>query len=210
MSQKLPARNRVIYQSEALFISPDATGYHYTGASGLETIEGVGDGPFGLMTPALSGRQTIGGSISDPAKNNNGQAVGWQEGDAWPVWNPTNAAGAKAEFDGKVVKSDATENVTIISNSPNAATINGDGVKTLATLLGTAHNLTVGDPTLIPDSTAVINIAGGTAESKASHTMGYVCSPSMGATPHLICQSTYISYVYKVTCSDLFRLMRYC
>ena len=34
-------RNRVIYQSEALFISPDATGYHYTGASGLETIAGV-------------------------------------------------------------------------------------------------------------------------------------------------------------------------
>jgi len=28
MSQKLPARNRVIYQSEALFISPDCTGYH--------------------------------------------------------------------------------------------------------------------------------------------------------------------------------------
>ena len=161
-------RNRVIYQSEALFISPDATGYHYTGASGLETIAGVGDGPFGLMTPPLSGRQTIGGSVGAPAKNNNGQAVGWQEGDAWPVWNPSNAAGAKAEFDGKVVKSDATETVEIVSNSPNAATINGNGTDNLATLLGAAHNLTVGDPTLIPDNLFAINIAGGTAEVQAS------------------------------------------
>ena len=167
-------RNRVIYQSEALFISPDATGYHYTGASGLETIAGVGDGPFGLMTPPLSGRQTIGGSVGAPAINNNGQAVGWQEGDAWPAWNASNAAGAKAEFDGKVVKSDATENVEITSNSATNVTLNGDGVKTLATLLGTAHNLTVGDPTLIPDNGFAINIAGGTAESKASHTIGGV------------------------------------
>ena len=26
-------RNRVIYQSEALFISPDSTGYHFTGSA---------------------------------------------------------------------------------------------------------------------------------------------------------------------------------
>jgi hypothetical protein len=167
-------RNRVIYQSEALFISPDATGYHYTGASGLETIAGVGDGPFGLMTPPTSGRQTIGGSVLAPAKNNNGQAVGWQEGDAWPEWNPGNAAGAKAQFDGKVVKSDEVENISIVSNETASVTINGDGKKDLATLLGAAHNLTVGDGTLIPDNLAAINIADGQAESKAFHTIGAV------------------------------------
>lgn len=167
-------RNRVIYQSEALFISPDATGYHFTGASGIETIAEVGDGPFGLMTPPLSGRQTIGGSISSPAKNNAGQAVGWQEGDAWPVWNPGNAAGAKAQFDGKVVKSDEQEAITVISNGTADATINGDGVETLASLLGAAHNLTVGDGALIPGGTATFNITGGQAESKATHTIGAV------------------------------------
>ena len=60
------------------------------------------------------------------AINNNGQAVGWQ-GDAWPAWNASNAAGAKAEFDGKVVKSDATENVEITCNSATNVTLNGDG-----------------------------------------------------------------------------------
>ena len=96
-------RNRVIYQSEALFISPDATGYHFTGASGIETIANVGDGPFGLMTPPTGDDQTIGGSITSPAKNNAGQAVGWQEGDAWPVWNPTGAPG-KAVAHGSIIK----------------------------------------------------------------------------------------------------------
>jgi len=35
-------RNRVIYQSEALFVSPDATGFHYTGASLVGSAEPVG------------------------------------------------------------------------------------------------------------------------------------------------------------------------
>lgn len=96
-------RNRVIYQSEALFISPDATGYHFTGASGIQTITNVGDGPFGLMTPPTGDDQTIGGSVVSPAKNNAGQAVGWQEGDVWPVWNPTGAAG-KAVAHGTIIK----------------------------------------------------------------------------------------------------------
>ena len=44
-------RNRVIYQSEALFISPDATGYHYTGALGtVASSQGNVTANFGLMT----------------------------------------------------------------------------------------------------------------------------------------------------------------
>lgn len=53
-------RNRVIYQSEALFISPDATGYHYTGKDGI-----------GLATPPID----VDGSVTDVAPN--GLAVGW-------------------------------------------------------------------------------------------------------------------------------------
>lgn len=97
-------RNRVIYQSEALFISPDATGYHYTGASGLETIAGVGDGPFGLMTPATGAEQTIGGGVASPVKNNNGQAVGWQEGESWPEWNATGGNALYAKSHGTIIK----------------------------------------------------------------------------------------------------------
>ena len=168
-------RNRVIYQSEALFISPDATGYHYTGASGLETIAGVGDGPFGLMTPPLSGRQTIGGSVGAPAKNNNGQAVGWQEGDAWPVWNPSNAAGAKAEFDGKVVKSDATETITITSilagtagNKTTTAAAAGDTIRDVLDAIGETGPLTAGDDSLELDVGQTITLAGGVDEAQAS------------------------------------------
>ena len=64
-------RNRVIYQSEALFISPDATGYHYTGSGG-----------FGLMTPPTGINQVSGGV------NGRGERVGWKCGSAWPAWNP--------------------------------------------------------------------------------------------------------------------------
>ena len=82
-------RNRVIYQSEALFISPDATGYHFTGAHGTvaTTQHGNVTANFGLMTPPTGVDQVIGG------KNKKGQAVGWQCGDAWPVWNPTDEQG---------------------------------------------------------------------------------------------------------------------
>ena len=64
-------RNRVIYQSEALFISPDATGYHHTGLSG-----------YGLMTPPVDATQ-----VSGDVLNGRGQLVGWKCGDAWPKWN---------------------------------------------------------------------------------------------------------------------------
>tara|TARA_R110000824_G_scaffold74114_4_gene188675 strand:+ start:3276 stop:4910 length:1635 start_codon:yes stop_codon:yes gene_type:complete len=84
-------RNRVIYQSEALFISPDATGAHQTGAN-ISDLAGtdalptgadnqiidpywsgvnadVGPGPFGLFTPPTSNIQIFGtgsGAATDP------------------------------------------------------------------------------------------------------------------------------------------------
>lgn len=94
-------RNRVIYQSEALFVSPDSTGYHFTGSaisnaevpSEYASISStIGDGPFGLMTPPISDRQVFGGTAQDIAKNPRGEVVGWQPGDEWPEWNPKGEA----------------------------------------------------------------------------------------------------------------------
>ena len=95
-------RNRVIYQSEALFISPDATGYHFTGAK--TSVPDVGDGPFGLMTPPTGSGQFFGGTVGDPAKNSKGQLVGWQVGDDWPEWNPTGEDSDYAIAHGTIIK----------------------------------------------------------------------------------------------------------
>lgn len=65
-------RNRVIYQSEALFISPDATGYHFTGNGGM-----------GLMTPPKTRTEIVGNSLGE-------LLCGWHPNDttaAWPDWN---------------------------------------------------------------------------------------------------------------------------
>lgn len=80
-------RNRVIYQSEALFISPDATGYHYTG-----------DGGFGLMTPPTGATQASGGV------NGRGQLVGWKVGDSWPAWNADGSNAGLAVAHGTIIK----------------------------------------------------------------------------------------------------------
>jgi hypothetical protein len=80
-------RNRVIYQSEALFISPDATGYHYTGAEG-----------HGLMTPPID-KDDLGHGINDK-----GQMVGWQPGDAWPEWNGDGSNPTEAKGHGTIIK----------------------------------------------------------------------------------------------------------
>jgi len=95
-------RNRVIYQSEALFVSPDSTGYHFTG-SAISNAEvpgdyasissTIGDGPFGLMTPATGSQQVFGGTAAAPAKNGRNEVVGWLPGDAWPQWNGKGEAG---------------------------------------------------------------------------------------------------------------------
>ena len=89
-------RNRVIYQSEALFISPDSTGAHFTGAAIADAANpgnyanlaaNVGPGPFGLFTPPTDAQQVHGGTEASPATNNAQNLVGWKEGDAWPAWN---------------------------------------------------------------------------------------------------------------------------
>ncbi len=95
-------RNRVIYQSEALFVSPDSTGYHFTG-SAISNAEvpadyasissTIGDGPFGLMTPPTGSRQVFGGTAAAPAKNKRNEVVGWLPGDTWPQWNGKGEAG---------------------------------------------------------------------------------------------------------------------
>ena len=95
-------RNRVIYQSEALFVSPDSTGYHFTG-SAISNAEvpgdyasissTIGDGPFGLMTPPTGSQQVFGGTAAAPATNKRNEVVGWLPGDAWPQWNGKGEAG---------------------------------------------------------------------------------------------------------------------
>ena len=96
-------RNRVIYQSEALFISPDATGAHHTGSvianatipnNYANVNADVGPGPFGLFTPPTGSRQVFGGTSTVPARNNNGNLVGWKALDAWPTWNAGDVGGA--------------------------------------------------------------------------------------------------------------------
>ena len=104
-------RNRVIYQSEALFISPDSTGAHFTGAAIADAANpadyanlaaNVGPGPFGLFTPPKDIRQVHGGTEASPATNNAQNLVGWQEGDAWPAWNDEQAGASK--YHGTIVK----------------------------------------------------------------------------------------------------------
>ena len=104
-------RNRVIYQSEALFISPDSTGAHFTGAAIADAVNpgnyanlaaNVGPGPFGLFTPPTDAQQVHGGTEALPAKNNAQNLAGWQEGDAWPAWNDSQAGAS--EYHGTIIK----------------------------------------------------------------------------------------------------------
>ncbi len=80
-------RNRVIYQSEALFVSPDATGYHFTG-----------NGGYGLVTPPINSYQAAGGV------NEKGQMAGWTCGDNWPEWNADGSNEHYAKAHGSVIK----------------------------------------------------------------------------------------------------------
>jgi len=101
-------RNRVIYQSEALFISPDSTGYHFTGALGPVTDSaGVSHtAHWGLATPPkdvyqVVGQKSDGAGGWETARNEAGQSVGWTCEDgmaAWPDWNPKGLPGSKASF----------------------------------------------------------------------------------------------------------------
>jgi len=175
-------RNRVIYQSEALFISPDATGYHFTGAK--TSVPDVGDGPFGLMTPPITQIQGFGGTLVDPAKNSAGQLVGWQPGDTWPEWCPHGDPAKKAEFNGQADIDNALEAYTItadqVGTAGNIAAINGDGATNTATLVtaaatpGFTYTFTAGDSTLIPDdqtqnAASTFALAGGVNHTPASN-----------------------------------------
>lgn len=110
-------RNRVIYQSEALFISPDATGAHQTGAAipdadtpadWASVLANVGPGPFGLFTAPTGAGQVFGGTEAVPAKNNKGNLVGWQCGDGdYPSWNSGNFAegdSKSAAYNGTIIQ----------------------------------------------------------------------------------------------------------
>ena len=110
-------RNRVIYQSEALFISPDATGAHQTGSTIQDAstpgdwghvLSDVGSGPFGLFTAPTGAGQVFGGTAGAPAKNNRGNLVGWQCLDGvYPAWNPGNVTeddSRSAAYNGTIIK----------------------------------------------------------------------------------------------------------
>ena len=175
-------RNRVIYQSEALFISPDSTGAHFTGAAIADAANpadyanlaaNVGPGPFGLFTPPKDIRQVHGGTEASPATNNAQNLVGWQEGDVWPVWNPDCVTvGTFASFAGVVEIENGTSNVQI--NAVNAGVagnvlLTGDGVSTLNQLVaaqGVALNVVSGG-TDIPDAGFQIQLLGGVNEATA-------------------------------------------
>jgi hypothetical protein len=92
-------RNRVIYQSEALFISPDATGYHSTGLGG-----------YGLSTPPLD--------AADYGKKvfPNGKLHGWEAADTQAKWPDWNEDGLDANF--------ASGHGTIIQQLKRVQTVN--------------------------------------------------------------------------------------
>lgn len=160
-------RNRVIYQSEALFISPDSTGYHFTGAKADTPIPGVGSGPFGLATPPKDRKQVFGGDTKNPLLTNNGLLAGWGQGDEWPEWNPNEEKiSIAAKYDGTADSDNATVPYTITSievGVDSNETITGNGQDTLETLLQNAGNQYIvnGDLSLKPDNGFEIDLAGG-------------------------------------------------
>ena len=79
------ARNRVIYQSEALFISPNATGAHFTCSAVL-----TGLGPTGLVSTSMTTPGYGGGSGNKPGLLALTSPIGLQQ-DPYLTWNSTSA-----------------------------------------------------------------------------------------------------------------------
>jgi hypothetical protein len=141
-------RNRVIYQSEALFISPDSTGYHFTGAHGAVTDSAgtTHNAHWGLMTPPkdlfqVHGKKQDGGGNWISAKNGKGQSVGWQCGDKWPEWNPEGNGGAKASFSADVDMDNLTVDYRLEADVVGVAgnvPLVGDGSSTVSDLIAAA------------------------------------------------------------------------
>ena len=179
-------RNRVIYQSEALFISPDSTGYHFTGSaipnaevpSDYDSIASFGPGPFGLMTPPISSKQVLGGTASSPATNSRGNLVGWKTGDEWPEWCPDGDPGAEAEFNGQADIDNADEAYIITAGKVGSAanvTVNGDGTNSTkelleAAVLGFNFVFSDGNKELVPDNGSSFAFTGGINHVDASNT----------------------------------------
>ena len=142
-------RNRVIYQSEALFISPDSTGYHFTGANGSVTDSAGAShtASWGLSTPPkdiyqVVGQKSDGAGGWETARNEAGQAVGWSPEDgmaAWPKWNPKGLGGSKAYFGPTDVDMDnLTVNYRLEADAVGVAgnvALVGDGVKQVSQLI---------------------------------------------------------------------------
>ena len=185
-------RNRVIYQSEALFISPDSTGAHFTGAAIADAATpadyanlaaNVGPGPFGLFTPPKDVRQVHGGTEAAPATNNAQNLVGWQEGDVWPVWNPDCVTvGTFASFNGTVEIENGTSNVQInADNLGIAGNVNliGDGVTDVNGLAAAAGQplTVVSGGADIPDAGVNMTLAGG-EDPRISEFIGTLASVS--------------------------------
>jgi hypothetical protein len=171
-------RNRVIYQSEALFISPDSTGYHYTGAYGpvVDAAGATHNAHWGLMTPPIDSHQVIGAQ-----KNGKGQSAGWNCADgasAWPEWDPEGNSGTKATYGGGGDMDNLTEDYTFEGQVADAS-INGittpaangaDNVLAIANAAGL--DILSGDPTHIPDAGEQFTINGdgvNNVDSTASH-----------------------------------------
>ena len=163
-------RNRVIYQSEALFLSPDATGYHYTGKEGL-----------GLMTPANHADEIVGGQLGE-------HLCGWHPLDGmatWPDWNGECISDAIASvFNGPVEVENALGDVAFpipsivgqIGLFSNGIFITGDDVSTVDQLIA-ANNLIAGGPQIgvatlggsyILDAGVVVGSNGGLDEVPAT------------------------------------------
>lgn len=150
-------RNRVIYQSEALFISPDATGYHYTGADGV-----------GLSTPALD---LINNNVRSVGTNR--LAQGWNSDDTlqkWPTFCAGDGAGVAAYFNSTADSDNQIVDVTFTSDTFNATsktydlklseTFNESNAAT-ANAGSTASSTVSGFGGLKPDANATITIPAG-------------------------------------------------
>lgn len=162
-------RNRVVYQSEALFISPNATGYHYTGSEG-----------YGLTTPPIDAAQVTGGAHAD------GSPYGWSCEDEWPIWSDKIIEATPAFFDGTADIDDADETFEITLKNFTDTTplaVNGDGTTSLQALIdaglaavnpnlvGVSVDATQGDLTLVPDNGTTVTFQAGVAGGKSSLTL---------------------------------------
>lgn len=185
-------RNRVIYQSEALFVSPDSTGAHFTGAAiaNAETpadyaaiAANVGPGPFGLVTPPTNARQVFGGTAANPAMAGGRALAGWTQGDAWPEWNPEcSTDGTFATFQAMLEIQNLDSPLQIVGDTANSdldtnVDLVFDGINDLNTIIATTLNnlnplkqytATAGGNAVFPATTAGVQLSNGDVGNTAA------------------------------------------